>query len=96
MFADAYGKPIGLGVWLAKRLIRPRHGIDLLYQIAALGFVFGLVLLLIVFVLGVDGGASSRSENLFTYLASLMLSFPFFPILLQLRYQPFAFFRRGS
>lgn len=81
MFADAYGKPIGLGVWLTQRLIRPRYGVDLLYQLAALGFVVGLGLLLIVFVLGVDGAASSRSENLFTYLAGLMLSLGLFAYL---------------
>ena len=81
MFADAYGKPIGLGAWLTQRLIRPRYGVDLLYQLAALAFVVGLGLLLIVFVLGVDGAASSRSENLFAYLAGLMLSLGLFAYL---------------
>jgi len=81
IFADAYGKPTGLGVWLTQLLIRPRYGVDLLYQMAASSFVLGLVVLLIVFSLGVDGQASSRSENLLTYLAALMLSFALFAYL---------------
>ena len=74
MFADAYGKPIGIGLWLNKRLLLPRYGIDLLYQSSAFGFLAGLILLFIVFVTGVDGTASSRAENLIIYLACLLLS----------------------
>ena len=74
MFADAYGKPIGIGLWLNKRLLLPRYGIDLLYQSSAFGFLAGLILLFIVFVTGVDGTGSSRAENLAIYLACLLLS----------------------
>jgi hypothetical protein len=81
MFADAYGKPIGIGLWLNKKFILPRYGLDFLYQLSAFGFVFGLILLSIVFANGVDGGASSRPENLVTYLAGLLLSLGLFSYL---------------
>jgi glycosyltransferase involved in cell wall biosynthesis len=81
MFADAYGKPIGIGLWLNKKFILPRYGLDFLYQLSAFGFVFGLILLFIVFANGVDGGASSRPENLATYLAGLLLSLGLFSYL---------------
>ena len=81
MFADAYGRPIGIGSWLSKRLIRPRYGIDFLYQIAAFGCLSGLILLVVVFLNGFDGDASSRVENMFTYFAGLLLSLGLFSYL---------------
>ena len=81
MFADAYGRPMGVGLWLNKRLVRSHYGVDFLYQLAALALAGGSALLLIVFALGVDGQASSRSENIVTYLAGLLLSLGLFSYL---------------
>ena len=75
MFADSYGKPMGLGLWLNRWLIKPRHGVDRLYQLALITVVLGAILLFAVLGRGVEGQASTRDENLLTYGAGLLLSF---------------------
>jgi glycosyltransferase involved in cell wall biosynthesis len=81
MFADAYGRPIGIGMWLNKRILRSRYGVDFLYQLAALGLITGISIFLAVCLLGADGSASSRSENLAIYIAGLLLSLGLFSYL---------------
>jgi hypothetical protein len=81
MFADAYGKPIGIGLWLSRRLLKALSGVDRLYQFAGIGLFVGLVLLFFVFVFGLGGVSSSRAENMIIYLAGLTLSLGLFSYL---------------
>lgn len=81
MFSDAYGKPIGFGVWLNKRFVSSINGVDSLYQLAASSLLIGFAILFVVLVLGVDGQASSRIENIFTYSSGLLLSLGLFSYL---------------
>ena len=81
MFSDAYGKPFGFGVWLNRWLIKPRHGVDRLYQLAACTAIFGSILMFIVFDRTVEGGAADRLVNLLTYSSGLLLSLSLFSYL---------------
>lgn len=74
LFADAYGRPIGLGAWLSRWLVQPTHGVDRLYQLAAMGLMAGLLLALAVFGRGLVGIASGRDSNLIMYGSALLLS----------------------
>ncbi len=74
LFADAYGRPIGLGAWLNRWLVQPSHGVDRLYQLAAIGSVGGLILGLVVFTRGLEGIAFRRDSNLLMYGAALLVS----------------------
>lgn len=78
LFADAYGKPLGIGICLSRWLIKPRHGIDRLYQIAALSLMLGMLLVLQIIHWGFDGQASTKSAQLITYVAGLLLSLGLF------------------
>ena len=81
MFADAYGKPLGVGLWLNRWLLKPRHGVDRLYQIAAATAILGVLLMLMVVGRGVEGEAATRSANLLTYGSGLLLSLALFSYL---------------
>jgi hypothetical protein len=81
MFADAYGKPLGVGLWLNRWFLKPRHGVDRLYQIAATTAIVGALLMLMVVGRGVEGEAATRSANLLTYGSGLMLSLALFSYL---------------
>lgn len=81
MFADAYGKPVGFGYWLSKRLVSARYGIDFLYQLSGIGLILGFALLVAILVQDIGDSFSSRASNLVFYSAGLLLSVSLFSYL---------------
>lgn len=81
MFADAYGKPTGVGHWLSRRVVSARYGVDSLYQLSGLCLLFGLGLLVALFAQDAGQSFSSRDSNLSFYVAGLLLSISLFSYL---------------